>query len=187
MDAENGIFRHLTDDGLIGDGTNYDCNVDGSVTAVPFYIQAPADEDYYITRLMWYFSDTNNWSANNFADFAAPLTNGLMFAVQEADDTVTLDFTDVEPIKSNKQFHAMFYDADPVSYGAGDDSLVGRWTFTKDFGGEPLKLKGGDGTVGQKLVLTVQDNLTLATAFHVKVRGFKASRPLSYNNEVVAV
>lgn len=164
------LFRHLTDDGLVCDGTNQDMTVDGSSTAVPFHITVPAGERYYIGRLIFSLMDGGTWNPVNFSGLGAPLTNGITLKVMEG-TTEILDLLDNLPWKTTHQMlqAATRFLEDPYAGGILDDAVL----ITIDFFvliGDSLFLEEG-----QRLELIVSDNLTGISAFNCRVYGQKVN------------
>jgi len=100
---------------------------------------------------------------NRFAGIAA-LTNGLKIEQHSADGVVLFDFLDGETIKALDDFAPLAGVDAPSVAGTGDDTWMLRWTIAKC--GTPLTLQAGE-----KLVVTVQDDLTDLTEFYLEVQG----------------
>lgn len=153
-----------------GTGTN-DWSGDYSLTADEFYIQQQAADDdraILVHRLLWQIQDTGRFDAEGFGAGAA-LSNGLTLEWRESDDTVIADLTPV-PIISNAQFGLFAYDVDVATWGAGDEVLRCRWTLGKFLPGDGLQLQDG-----QKLVLTVNDNLSILVNAYCMAQGYSHS------------
>lgn len=137
-------------------------NVNGSVTPVHFdYVAA---ETIHLTRLNISLTD-GNIQYGKFGGLAAALTNGLLIRALDADGSgVIKDFLDGEPIKVNEHF-ANLAGVDAVSQpAAGLHILPVRWTFAKS--GANLQLH-----VGQRLRITIQDDLTGISYLAAMVQG----------------
>lgn len=184
LPVSDAVYRHLTDDGLVHDGavvpagSNWNMFVDGSVTPVKFYIQAPEGQDMIIERALMSMLYTGNLAAVDYGRIAAGLASGSTFQIVDKDDALIKDLLDNEPLRNNFGLKASYFDADPVTYGAGANGFVGRWSFFKDKNdSEGLRLRGGvqgSGAGGDKLVFTVNDLTTNANNIHmlIKVRGW---------------
>jgi hypothetical protein len=155
-EAAGHIFQLLSTN---GDGTGT-TNANGDYRDAPtgagaeeFYIQAPAGQVYKLARMIPYLRDTANWSADNYGDFAGALSVGFEFKKYDAAGVETLNLNGGQAIQANADWGHLCYDVDLISFGAGDDFMVVRWTFAKS--GQPLTLNPGE-----KLSVTFNDNLT---------------------------
>jgi len=157
----------LTDDGLVGDGSNMNANVDGS-TPVPFYAGPPAGKDWLIWRMLVMIKDNANITADNYGGIdILTAGNGVTLKVREGPTgKEILDLTDNHAIKSNAEWGVFCYDIAPHTFGSGDNYVLVRWTFAK--AGEPLRLSS---VRSEKLVLLVQDNLAALTGHHFFIEG----------------
>lgn len=160
-DPTKAIYRFLTDDGLVWDGTNADMNVDGSSTAVPYYFLA--DADCFISRLLVFVQDDGVWTEEKFASLTA-LTNGMDLVVTRNGATI-LDLYGGHTVKNNAEWGAHCYDVDIKTIGSGDTMLVSRFTFAKS--GELLLLRKGD-----TLTATVSDALQTLVDMHHMIQGY---------------
>jgi hypothetical protein len=165
------IYRHLTDDGLVSDGTNMNANVDGG-TPVPFYAGPPAGKDWLINRMLVMIKDNAVLTADNYGGIdVLTAGNGVTLKVRQGPTgPEVLDLTDNHPIKSNAEWGAFCYDISHVSFGSGDNYVLVRWTFGKS--GAPLRLSS---VRSEKLVLLVQDNLTGLTGHHFVIQGLEVN------------
>lgn len=154
------LYAHLRDTGGAG---SEDMTVNGSVTPVQFEVTS-ATRDVFINRMIGEIKDGGVWAAEDYGSLTA-LTNGVKLEVLDASDNVLLDLLDGDTIKYNAEWNAVCYDAQIVTYGSGDTILVFRWTFAKD--GQPLHL-----APTERLVMTIQDNLTTLSEQEMSVRGF---------------
>jgi hypothetical protein len=162
------IFRHLTDDGLAGDGTNFLANVNGSVTPVPFWYGPASTERTAVHRLIVEIEDNATITADNYGGVSA-LTNGITVKViqgNESTGVVVTDLLDGDPIKNHVNWAAHCYDVTEHTYGSGNNFVVVRWTFAKS--GRPLIL---DGRINEKLVVTVNDDLSTLVDHQFQIQG----------------
>jgi hypothetical protein len=161
------IFRHLTDDGLVGDGTNQAANVNGASTAVKLW-SGPADgKIWHIERMIILVEDNAVFNAQNYGGVAT-LANGVTVQRKSggATGTVEQDLLDGTTVKSGVGWAAHCYDYTYHQHGSGDNFFVVRWTFGKS--GKPLKLDGGNTDV---LVATINDDLSTLVAHHFIIQG----------------
>jgi hypothetical protein len=167
------VHRHLTDDGLAGDGTNWDMNVDGSITPVPFYA-GPTTQMWAIARMIVLIEDNGTVTAANYGAIAGGLTNGLTVQVREGGPTgaVLHDLLDGDNIDSNMAWAEHSYDAEPATFGSGNNFFKVRWTFSR--AGMPLIL---DSFRTEKLVVTVRDDLTPLVSHQIGIQGIIIEHP----------
>ena len=154
------IYRYLDTD---GDGTGTkNANVDGSDPAVEFKITAT--EAISLHRMMVKVEDGGSLSAGTYGALAA-LSTGVTVKFTDAGGDIT-DLTDGLPIKTNAAWGQLCYDVVFHTFGAGNNFLLVRWTFSKS--GKPLILETGD-----KLSVFVNDDLTGLVSHHFQVQGIK--------------
>ena len=153
-----------------------DTNGDGSGTkqqataAAEYYIQPPSTRRYEIHRMIVSYQDTANWSPTEYGNLGAVLTNGIKVEVQYDDDTLVYSLTDADfPIKQNSDWADMCHDFTLLNFGTGDDVCTIRWTFARS--GKPVHLRDG-----MKLVVNIQDDLSLLTSHRCLVQGFMTNR-----------
>lgn len=161
------IYRYLTDDGLVGSGSNHDITGAADV----HWIQPAADEVWEIHRIIINIRDAGTVNASTFGALGA-LTNGCKLQVLKgtASNIVKLDLLDGTTIKDNGDLARYCYDMTITSATAGDKLVSARWTFAKS--GDPIKLVG---SVGERLVFTTQDATTGLSEFTVMAQGRKVS------------
>ena len=146
-------------------GSSREAAVDGSVTAVTFEYD-PADLVDW-ERMIIYIqgSGTPAWTAATYANRAV-LTNGIKVEVVNSDDdSVVQDLLDGFPIKADHEWKALCHDYLPNDYGSGDEVVSIRWTVAK--AGKPIRLQ-----LNQKIVVTIQDDLTDLTHHWFQVQGY---------------
>ncbi len=166
-------FRQfLTDDGT--PTGSEDMLVDGSVTPVDFFVEAPQDADLYVTRLSFIVVDQNA-SLNTFGNIPA-LTNGCrLFYTDELGEVVI-----AEALQTN--FDIVRLGSGLPSFGDGTTAFIANnvdfisegiipiLDFKDTFGFRwGLELRNGS---RQRLVLTIQDDITGIDAMDVIVYGF---------------
>lgn len=145
---QNLIFSRLLD--TVGDGTgtkNATGNYSGGATT--FKILPPASTIFRVTRLLVYVKDTAGMVASEYGNLGSALTNGIQIRVHNGTTTV-VDLTDGDPITENADYGKFCYDVQVLGWGAGDDILLARWTFSK--AGQDLRLDG-DATEALEVIL----------------------------------
>ena len=139
-----------------------------SATPETYRVTAPADTLYVISRIIVSIIDTK-FSAQDYGT-PGPLTNGITLKHHNDDDSVKLDFLDGETIKTTSAWSAECHDATLKTWGAGQELISVRWTFTKDDKGDPVIL-----FPGEYLELTSNDDMSHLIDHRVKVRGSSIS------------
>lgn len=159
------IYRYLTDDGLVGDGSNSDITGAADV----HWIAPASDEIWDIYRIIINIRDSGTVNADTFGALSA-LTNGCTLKVMKGatGSVEKLDLLDGTTLKNNGDLARHCYDMDISTATAGDKAVTARWTFAK--AGEPLTLNGG---TGDRLVFTTQDDTTGLTEFTIMAHGVK--------------
>lgn len=147
------ISRYLD---TVGDGTgNRNFNEDYSSVEGRAKIKPPAGETYRLARMIISVEDTGGFTASKYGNLAA-LTNGVEIKVFNKDGaSEMLDLTAGLPIVKNAQWGALCYDVDLKDWGAGNDLLLVRWTFSTT--GSSIVLDGDD---EQSLEVIFNDDLT---------------------------
>jgi hypothetical protein len=166
-------FREfMTDDGTATGSS--DMLVDGSVTPVPFFIQAPQDEDLYIIRLSFIIVDLN-MVLGEFGNIGA-LTNGMRLFYTDERGEVTI----ADPLQTNFDFIRLC--SGLPSFGDGTGAFIANNVVGVSEGAIPildlkdtfgfrwgLELRNGS---RQKLELTIRDDITGIDAMNVIAYGF---------------
>lgn len=160
-DASKAVYRFLTDDGLVVDGTNHNMAVDGT-TPVPYYYKAAVPA--VIERCIVHVRDGGVWTEVKFGSLAS-LTNGVTLGVHR-NGVVILDLFGGITMQENQDWNHVCYDVDIRSVGSGESYLGARYTFAKS--GQPVLLRKND-----SLVATVSDNLAALTDFHIMIQGYQ--------------
>lgn len=164
---QNLLFRYLDTD---GDGTGTKNAIgDYSSAATDFYIQPPAGKIYTIERMLVYIQDTGAFDAEKYGN-AVTLTNGVSVSLTTSADVEILDLVDQIPIKTNSGWARQCFDVQVNSWGTGDETLIGRWTFSKT--GSPLVL-----TDQKKFKVTLNDSFAALVAHYFQVQGFQSTDP----------
>lgn len=146
-----------------GDGTG---SKEQAAPAAKYYIQPGPDAKYSIARMIVSYQDSVNWSPTKYANQLA-LTNGIQVYVED-DDGILYYLSDPDyPIKQNTNWSDLCYDFTLFNFGQGDDVCSVRWTFARS--GRPVML---DGKSNQRLVVMVNDDLSLLTTHKCKVQGY---------------
>lgn len=153
--TRGGATVPFTDD---GSGTNT------LICPFRFYIKPAAGKVMHITRVLAHIRDTAI-NADDYGAISGSLTNGITVKVVNDSGTI-IDLTDGVTIKTSADWARVCYDAVPQTWGAGDEFLSARWTFTKS--GEAITLQsdtygGADGLAvdkgNERLEVTLHDDL----------------------------
>jgi len=166
-------FRQfMTDDGSATGSS--DMLVDGSVTPVDFFVEAPQDQDLYVTRISFIVVD-QNMTLNQFGNIGA-LTNGMrLFYIDELGE---VDIADV--LQTNFDFVRLC--SGLPSFGDGTTAFIANNVDfisegiipildLKDTFGFRWGLEFRNGST-QKLILRIRDDITGIDAMNVIVYGF---------------
>ncbi len=167
MIVQEAVYRHLTDNGLIADGTNQIGAVNGSVTPVALW-GGPLKKKWAIHRLIVVLEDNAVLNADNYGGLSA-LTNGLqvrMIAGDEVTGEIALDLLGGSTIKNHVDWAAHAYDLQEHVFGSGNNFVAVRWTFSH--GGRPLLL---DSFQNDKLVVTINDDLSSLVLHEFIIQG----------------
>jgi len=162
--------RKLLNEFFTDPGGSIDLNVDGSTTPVEYTIEPSSDRVRWINRVRFLFNDTNmELDTNDFRRFgtaatAPGLTNGLTFSVHQGG--VETDFFK-SPIVTVGDL--MDYADDFTNFVNAISAQSDFLSFDFDFE-QPVVLPV-DST--DKLVVTINDDLTSIDLFKVIARGFQ--------------
>lgn len=165
MSARGPLYRFLTDDGLIADGTNQDM----TGTTDKYYIGPPEGEYWVLHRAIVYIEDNGNMTVATYGTQSV-LSSGCKFYTTSggANGTVNVDLLGGLTLKNNGGWAGVCYDMDiKTALGGGNDICVARYTFGKS--GVPLILSGA---TEDKIVFHVQDDLTSIIAHTIKIQGY---------------
>ena len=140
-------------------GNTINMNINGSPTPIPFEIEVPSARQYHLWSLSLIIL-ASNVAPLRFGGISGGLANGLLIqAIDDDGSTVLRDFLDGETIKTNTDFSIFAGEnVETDTDGVGTDAVRVLWNL-KDSGG-PLRL-----IEGQRLRVTVQDNLLALTKF----------------------
>lgn len=167
---ERHLYQFLSkDSGQSQDLAEVNTNVDGT-TPVKFFIKPPSGEIWVLSRMMCFMQDTGSFRAEGYGAELSALTIGMKCYLNKSGDTSDNIITSL-PVKTNGDWAKYNYDAELKSWGAGDNVLVGRWTFAKS--GLPLSL---DGDEGEEFGVIVSDDLTFLVSQTFNIQGFKISK-----------
>ena len=169
------IYRqYLTDDGLAKDGTNQDMTVDGSSTAVDFYVKADTDNDIYIKSLSFVLTEPS-MGLNEWANTNNSLTNGCRLFYEDINGEVDI----ADAIKTNWELIRLCFGQ--PAFGSGSTVFRASNVLGTDEGylpfldvetvfGSPwaLRLKAG---TNQKLTMRIRDDITSTDSFDCIVSG----------------
>jgi hypothetical protein len=169
IQQKNRIFREY----LKNSAGSEDMTVDGSTTAVEFYVSANGDDDRYITTLSFVIADANA-TLNKFGNIAA-LTNGCQLFYETLEETVTIH----DALKSNFDFVRLclgepafalattaFRAPNVVGTSEGYMPVLDLRRLVPPYG---IKLDRG---TTQRLVLKVRDDCTGVDGFDCIAYGF---------------
>lgn len=148
---------------LVNSG-NFDMNIEASgvgTGGVEFTYECPNNQITYITRVNFAMLD-GGIGISDFAGITNGLASGLIVDVLDSDDAVLVDYLDGATIKQNIDF-GLLAGVD-IGISPGTDGLLVRWSLFRC--GAQLKL-----TEGQKLRITVQDDLSSLEKFNAMIQG----------------
>lgn len=149
------------------DSSDFEAIDDYSSASEDFYVEPAAGEVWNISRLMVYIQDSGSFDSGGYGNNGGnPLTNGIQ--VIHLYDSVEYSLVDGENIKTNGHWARYCHDAVHYNYGAGDEFLTVRWTFSK--AGKPLYL---DGDRGDRVIIMVNDNHTNLNSHTFLFQGIK--------------
>lgn len=153
----------------VGDGS-------GVVDAVGNYLATPQDflikpdvGRYIIARLIVTVGDTPGMHAQEYGNLDSALLNGIAVGVYD-DEGLVYNLTDPNfPVTTNANWGSTCYDVDIKSWGQTptDELLLVRWTFART--GKDIDLRSW---LGEKLVVTLNDNFTGLQAHHFMAQGW---------------
>jgi hypothetical protein len=156
------IYRFLDTNGN-GTGTK-NATGDYSVTPDDFFYTAPAG-GAELHRLIIHIEDTVGVQAEEYGNLGAALTNGYSLKVFDSNSVEVLDITDGVPIKTNAQLGRLGYDVDVRTWGAGNEIIQARITFSR--AGYPLFLPEG-----YQFKITFNDNLSGLIEHYFMLQGY---------------
>ena len=136
-----------------------------AATPVLYDYTVPAGKTAVLARINLFLTDAGQ-DMLKFGGVSAR-TNGLKVYTKDAAGATITNFTTDTTIKKNADW-ALFAGPDGATtdvLGAGDDTLVVRWTLEKS--GRPISLDAGE-----SFIVQVQDDLTSVTEFRAQVQGY---------------
>ncbi len=168
------VFRYLTDDGLVADGTNQVVVSDGSSVNVPYYAGPDSGEYWHIERMIIYIEDGAASPKITEYGAATALSNGLRLYVTRGGPAgvETLDLMGGGTVKSNGDWASFCYDVQLSQPGSGNGVVSARWTFGHS--GESIILSGAR---NDKLVLLNRDQLNVLVDHRFHIHGVESHDP----------
>jgi len=168
-------FRQYFTDSGVASGSN-DMIVDGSSTAVDFYVSADAEKDTYIVTISVDLADGGSPNMNKFGDLGA-LTNGISVTyVTQDQGTVVIH----DGIKTNREFVRFGNETPAIGTGADafladasgggtEKAYLPKLDVREQFG-MPFGIKLRKGTT-DRVIFTVNDALAGLTTFNILAYG----------------
>lgn len=151
---------------FLKNGSSTDMHINASVTPVDFKYTMPAGKAGIVARVNIHIQD-GSVDPSDFGGIVGGVTNGISLKVYDSDDTELIDFMDSHPVQINSEWtHQAGVDMF-IHKGSGDDSLSVRWTISKV--GASLYL-----TAGQYIQVTIADDFSGITEFHIFIQGILA-------------
>ena len=153
-------------------GSTENMNVNGSVTPVAFFVNAPANTYFRVCRCIWRIEDSGTISSDTFGVITA-LSNGITVELHDGygttDDGDKID--DIipagHPVQKNSDIAALCYDLNSAPVvGTGTDLVTARWTFVNYSDGYLL---GPD----RRIRIEIADDLSGIAEFTIAFEGFK--------------
>ena len=164
------VYRFLTDDGLVSDGTN---ELVISASADKYYAGPSVGKYWHIERMIIYMEDGTAPKINEYGSTGA-LTNGCLLRTTRGgpDGVETLDLLGGIVVKTNGDWASLCYDIDLSIPGSGNGVVLVRWTFGR--AGQPIVL---DGARGDKIVLQTQDAMNALVSQRFMIQGVETNIP----------
>jgi hypothetical protein len=119
--------------------------------------------------------DDNFNNATLYGSIVGALTNGISIHIENSAGDTVKDFTPIN-IKRSHDWALLAGVDSSVIGAAGADALKIRWTFMRGY--DDIILNGDK---GEKLVLTIRDNLTTMVDQLVMVQGYKRDNKAESN------
>jgi len=152
-------------------GSN-DMGIDGSTTAVEFFVQAPQNADLYITAIsivIGYGTSAQLWE---FADANAALTNGVQIYYEDARG----DIVEIANPKTNLAFLRFNLSTSNTNWESRGFTVLNDYGYFTAVNllelMPPYGIKLDMGT-SEKLAALVRDDCTDADLFNIRVFGFE--------------
>jgi len=157
------VYRFLD---TVGDGSGTkNANGNYSLGEERFLIKPAADEVIRLERMIVTIEDTAGFTAAKYGDIAALTTGVDIKFVRDGVDI--LSYTDNELITTNARWASFCYDADLKTWGAGNELLAVRWTFSKS--GTPVRLVGSE---VESFEIVLNDDLSGLVLHKFHVQGY---------------
>lgn len=160
------IMRYLD---TVGNGTGVK-NANGNYASAEeeFLIAPPSGKTYRLLRLHWHIADGTINNTNQYGGIAS-LTNGCNLVVRESVGSTTLfNLTDNVPVQQNTHLARIAQiQMRETGFTGGEDYL--KSVIPLDATGTSVRL---DGTAGEYLAVTVNDDLTGLTQHRFFVYGY---------------
>lgn len=157
---EDFIAQMLDDD---GDGTG-ETNASANYSSAEEIFFFKPTRHALIARMIVHVRDGGAWRAERYGSIGT-LSTGVGVRVSN-DDGVVINLDGGERIKSNAAWGHVCYDIRIETIGPGETFMSVRWTFEKS--GIPLAL---DPDRGEKLEVTLNDNLSQLSEHHFMIQG----------------
>ena len=165
------VYRHLTDDGQVADGTNNNANANGVITPVDYFAGPAEGKVWEIERMIVKIQDDSQFTAAKYGGIDT-LANGVHVGLHYSgkDGPQVLDLLDGSNITGTAEWSAHCHDVKVFTFGAGDNYVSVRWTFGK--AGEPIVLHGYH---KDKIVVTIRDDLSTLVDHSFVIQGIERS------------
>lgn len=113
-----------------GDGTGtINWNGDYSSTPGVAKVTAATGEKLVVARLIVEIEDTTGSSVDDYGNITNGLSNGIELKHYNANDVVISDLTSGVPVTNNGSWAGHSYDGRLVTWGAGNELILTRWSF----------------------------------------------------------
>ena len=163
----NPIISQLLD--TVGDGSGTLSAIGNySGGAEEFFIAPGAEEIFCITRMIVSLSDAGAFDADKYGNNIT-ITNGVLLHVANDSSTLYSLIQPSHPVTTNAGWAHYCHDFTEHGFGTGNVHGTARWTFSKS--GKMVVL---DGALGEKLVVTLEDDYSGLVSHHFLVQGYKA-------------
>ena len=144
---------------------NRNMNLNGSITPQRFKMGPAAGEIYQLTRMMLAIRDTGTFDSGGWGNNGgSPLTNGVELGMFIGGVEYNMS---VVPWRSHIDIAATAFDFEHRNFGAGDEFVVARLTFTK--AGQAIRLVGDD---GDYVWADINDDLTGLVEQRIMIQGY---------------
>jgi len=163
MSNNNLLFQALSSN---GDGTGTtNLILNDSASPADYYIKPPVDELYLIKRMHIDIGDTGAFDVDKYGN-GITLTNGIILTIQDASNTL-FTFNPGIPIVANHEWSHLAHEFMHLTYGAGMEAMQFEINFKELFDKDIVL----NGNLGEKLVVTLEDDFSGLLEHHVLVHG----------------